>query len=259
MDENGRSRFDLLLDLLADEVSVRLEARSKPDRGEPAPPLPIPPALVETPVSREFSAPVPEPVHAAGFAQEPAEEPPKASEPEETAVALPSSASALMWRLAVGVLLAVILINVPLNMQGTALARSIPGSASLVITNGLVVKEEASPEIWVYRDGAFHWISSLDAFSQYGYRWEDVHMVQPGFLNDFDKGKPIYLLLKCPASPHVYRLEEGQKRWIVDIPTFQAEGYVWDDVKIVSCYQLAALPDGDSIPPGRGTPPPPLP
>ena len=153
----------------------------------------------------------------------------------------------------------VALINIPLNAQGVALARSIPSSASLVIANGLLVKEAASPDVYVYRDGAFHWITSLDAFQQLGYRWAEVHVVEQGFLNQFAKGRPHYVLLKCDGSPNIYRLDAGRKRWIVDIPTFEAEGHVWTDVKFVPCAYLRGLPDGDSIPPGRGTPPPPLP
>ena len=38
------------------------------------------------------------------------------------------------------------------------------------------------------------------------------------------------ILLKCTTSPHIYLLEDGQKRWIKDIPTFEAEGYRWSDV-----------------------------
>lgn len=252
MDPVVRYHLDSLIDLLADEVAHRLAAPAQPKPSEPEPtPSPVPPAPVVVPPMEVKPAPVP-------AADEPA--------PESTSADVPSvrptgssHAAPFMARLALGLCLVVVLINIPLNAQGIAIARSIPNSASLVITNGLVVKEENSPDVWVYRDGAFHWISSLDAFEHYGYRWEQVHIVEPGFLDAFDKGKPIYVLLKCDSSPHVYQLEAGQKRWIVDIPTFQAQGYVWQDVKFISCAELRRLPDGDSIPPGRGTPPPPLP
>jgi hypothetical protein len=251
-DHTKRTSLDTLLDLLADEVARRLEGRSQPERAEPDPSHTVPPAPATPfpPGPPPAPAPEPAPVPAAELVPEVA---PTISSPAS------SRAAALMTRLALGVLLVVALINVPLNGQGTALARSIPSSASLVIRNGLVVKEAASPEIWVYRDGAFHWITSLDAFDHFGYRWQDVHVVEPGFLSQFDKGTPLYVLLKCDSSPHIYRLEAGGKRWIVDIQTFQAEGYVWKDVESVPCTYLRGLPDGDSIPPGRGLPPPPLP
>jgi hypothetical protein len=170
-----------------------------------------------------------------------------------------SHAASLLVRLALGVLAMVAVVNVPLNAEGTALARSIPSSASLVIRDGLVVKEESSPEFWVYRGESFHWISSLDAFHRYGYSWTDVRVVEDGFLKRYAKGRPVYLLLKCSSSPHVYRVEEGSKRWIVDLATFAAEGHKWEDVRHVDCGYLRGLPEGESIPPGRGTPPPPLP
>lgn len=166
-----------------------------------------------------------------------------------------SRAALLMSRLALGVIVLVVLINIPLNTQGTALARSIPDPTSLVIRNGLLVKEAGSPEVWVYRDGAFHWITSLDAFEYLGYRWANVRIVEQSFLSQYPKGRPLYVLLKCDASPNIYQLDQGRKRWIVDIPTFVAQGYIWDDVKMVPCSYLYNLPNGDSIPPGHGRPP----
>ena len=50
--------------------------------------------------------------------------------------------------------------------------------------------------------------------------------------------EPEPILLKCAASPHVYLLEDGAKRWIKDIPTFEAEGFNWYDVRYVSCDDL---------------------
>jgi hypothetical protein len=67
--------------------------------------------------------------------------------------------------------------------------------------------------------------------------------------------EPYPILLKCSASPHIYLLEDGAKRWIKDIPTFKAEGYVWRDVRYVSCEDLRAVPDAAPIPVDAGPPP----
>ena len=69
----------------------------------------------------------------------------------------------------------------------------------------------------------------------------------------YETSPPI--LLKCTQRPHVYLLEEGEKRWIKDIPTFEAQGYQWRDVKRVSCDDLDAVPDGLPIPKDAGEPP----
>jgi hypothetical protein len=71
----------------------------------------------------------------------------------------------------------------------------------------------------------------------------------------FEQPEPI--LLKCPTSPHIYLLEAGQKRWVKDIATFEAEGYRWSDVEYVTCADLRSVPDGVPIPPDAGPPPQP--
>lgn len=71
----------------------------------------------------------------------------------------------------------------------------------------------------------------------------------------YEQAPPI--LLKCPGSPHIYLMDDGEKRWVQDIPTFEAQGFLWDDVSTAPCADLAALPDGPPIPPDAGSPPQP--
>ncbi|MEA3337375.1 MAG: hypothetical protein U9R25_15865 [Chloroflexota bacterium] len=71
----------------------------------------------------------------------------------------------------------------------------------------------------------------------------------------FDEADPI--LLKCGSSPHIYLLEDGEKRWVKDIATFKAEGFRWSDVEFIRCDDLRDVPDGPTIPPGAGPPPQP--
>lgn len=67
--------------------------------------------------------------------------------------------------------------------------------------------------------------------------------------------QPSPVLLKCPSSPHIYLLEDAEKRWIEDIPTFEDRGYEWRDVKMVPCDDLNEVPDGEPIPEDAGPPP----
>jgi hypothetical protein len=71
----------------------------------------------------------------------------------------------------------------------------------------------------------------------------------------YENADPI--LLKCAQSPHIYLLEDGQKRWIDTIETFTDRGYVWSDVFFVSCPTLRSVPDGEPIPADAGPPPQP--
>lgn len=160
----------------------------------------------------------------------------------------------LMARLSLALLVLIVIINIPFNRYGTSLARAMPDSASLIIRDGLLLKG-SDDKVYVLQDNKLRWITTLDAFVEYGYRWSQVHQVQDSFLADFEEGHPIHLLLKCETSPHIYALEDGQKRWIKDIPTFEAQQYVWEDVRFVSCRHLRNLPDGPPIPEDAGPPP----
>ena len=129
-------------------------------------------------------------------------------------------------------------------------------SDPLVIRDGLVLKGSGTG-IYRLEDNKLRWISSMDAFEHLGLTWKDVHVVDDEFLEQFEMGHPIHLILKCQNSPHIYALENGKKRWIKDIQTFTAEGYVWDDVQLVGSANLRNLPDGPSIPEDAGPPPQP--
>jgi len=161
-----------------------------------------------------------------------------------------SHGTRLMKQLIIGLLVAIALVNIPLNRHGTTL----PDTASLVVRDGLVVKEENDEGIYVYQDGQFRWISNMATFEAYGFVWGDVHIVGDGFLDRSKVGPPLSLLAKCDTSPHVYVLEGETKRWIRDIETFVAEGYRWEDVQIVPCETLRKMPDGETIPPNSGPP-----
>lgn len=148
----------------------------------------------------------------------------------------------------------VAVINIPFNRSGQNLARAMPDSSALVIRDGLLLKG-SGPEVYVLENNQRRWISSLDAFQWYGYQWQQVHEVEDEFLQQFAESQPIHLLLKCPTSPHVYALEDGKKRWIKDIPTFEAQGYLWKDIQLFDCVELDHLPNDLPIPQEAGQPP----
>jgi len=155
--------------------------------------------------------------------------------------------------LATGLLGVLVLINLPI-FNGIPVARALPDRQAFIIRDGLVLKG-SGPEVYVLESNQRRWISSLDAFEHYGYTWNDVHTVDDAVLERFPSGRPLHVLLKCPESVHIYRLENNQKRWIKDIPTLMAEGHVWNDVRLVDCARLRLIPDGPPIPPDAGPPP----
>ena len=276
---DDRSTTDAILDLLLDALAERQRARraerepavtppapplraeeqpaaaEQRDRGEPPTPAPAPRPRPEPPAA-ELHRPNP-------VVQRPIRPPLPRHEPslgDEGWVPPPRQPSInmgkMLWRLALLVGLLLVLVNVPVNEYGVSLARIMAESSSLIIRDGLVLKG-SGPEFYMLEENQLRWVSSMDAFEHLGLSWADVHVVEDSFLEEFEEGRPIHVLLNCQASPHIYRLENEQKRWIKDIDTFLAEGHVWEDVRFVSCDDLRDLPTGPSIPDDAGPAPEP--
>lgn len=258
------AHLDELLDWLADEVARRLRAGEATapegtlcDGEQPLPEVAVGAGTGELedlpawPAERGKIAAPDEPDAPA---------PVELARPEDDTLAIastPAHAAPLLGRLAIGLLVAVLLVNIPFGAHGAALARMIPSSSTVIVHNGLLVKETDKPEVYVYQDGQFRWVTDPGVFEHYGYQWQHVQDVAPGFLAGYEVGRPLYLLAKCPGSPHIYRLENGVKHWIVDIAALEAEGHRWSDVRTIDCITLRAMPVGETIPAGRGPAPQP--
>jgi hypothetical protein len=248
---SGADQFlDLLLDALLERNAARRGQSFTAATPQPAVPRPEPP--VEQP------RPVPRPVAAT---PSPPPQPRRNVDPGDEGWEPPSRLPTInlgktLGRLLILIVVLIAVINIPVTRHGVSLARIMPESSSLIIRDGLVLKG-SGPEIYLLEEDKLRWISSLDAFEHLELTWKDVRVVDDAFLARFEKGRPIHVLLKCDGSPHIYRLENDQKRWIKDIDTFLAEGHVWEDVRVVSCDYLRSIPGGPPIPEDAGPPPEP--
>lgn len=138
-------------------------------------------------------------------------------------------------RFTIILILAVIAINLPYNVHGTALARSITSVNSIVFRNGLLVREAGSEQIWLYQDHAFRHITSLDVFEYQRFRWDQVREVEEGFLADYPTGRPLYFLVRCSSDGRVYLMADGNQHWIYDMAAFRAHNLEWSEV-VDTCY-----------------------
>jgi len=267
--------LDLLLDALEQRQAARRQSEetsahsAEPERlaaRDSAEPLqnpiqvesgdPLPASPPEEPVV-SVPPPVPDESSESSSSPDSTRTPPQVETERRRLAPLPgASPSRMLARLLLAVAALVVLVNIPVNRHGTPLARIMPDSAALVIRDGLVLKA-AGPDIYVLQDDKLRWISSLEAFEYFGYGWPQVRVVDQSFLDKFEIGRPLHVLLKCGGSPHIYALENSRKRWIKDITTFEAEGFVWEDVMSVDCAYLSGLPDGLSIPEDADPPPQP--
>jgi hypothetical protein len=48
-------------------------------------------------------------------------------------------------------------------------------------------------------------------------------------------------------GPNVYKIENGKKRWVVNLSTFERNGYGWESVITVSDFELNKYPEGEMI------------
>ena len=253
-ERNSReTKMDQVLDLLLDALSERQATRQR-GQGPPFQRQGGPTAPAKSAASQTTGAMRPQQSVRVKRKQ-------RAPQPGEPGWVLPEKRESIqldktLWRFIILVAALAVLVNIPVTTYGVSLARIMPDSASLIIRDGLVLKGEGH-EIYMLEDDQLRWISSLDAFEHLGLRWENVHEVDDAFLATFQKGEPFHVLLKCSRSPHIYRIENQRKRWIKDIPTFEAEGHVWEDVRVVDCTYLRSIPDGPTIPEGAGPPPQP--
>ncbi|NLG29021.1 MAG: hypothetical protein GX557_14005 [Chloroflexi bacterium] len=249
--------LDLLLDALLERQSIRRRAA---EAARPSAPhavsaqAPAPAAQPAVPVAAARpAAPERAPARAASSPRKPQpDEPGWTPAPPVAGIGL----QRLVGRLLIFVLAVAVLINIPLTRHGVSLARMMPDSAALIVRDGVVLKGSGD-EIYQLQDDKLRWISSMDAFDALDLTWDDVHIVDDSFLSTFERGEPIHVLVACRYSDHVYLHEGPVKRWIKDIPTFEAQGYRWEDIHWIECDALRAIPDGPPIPEDAGTPPQP--
>jgi hypothetical protein len=149
--------------------------------------------------------------------------------------ALPQSDAQLgrsLGQILIVLVVLLVLVNIPINFYGAGLAQIIPKATAIVILRR---------------------ISNPEAFDYYLRQYE-VHVVEDNVLESFGQGRSIYRLVTCPNSPHIYVLEQGQKRWVKDPPT-RNKAKPWDEVRLVSCDYLRQLPEGPPILKDAGPPP----
>jgi hypothetical protein len=158
----------------------------------------------------------------------------------------------------------------------TGIDRLTPNRLTFIGWNVINIGLLAGLLIWQWRAGRARWLPALHAtfaaatipyviwtvFVILALPWlfrGDVAQVAglPARIQQLAYDEPLPILLKCYDSPHIYLLEDGAKRWVKDIATFEAQGYRWNDVNFVACDDLRAVPQGRPIPPDAGAPPEP--
>ena len=97
------------------------------------------------------------------------------------------------------------------------------------------------------------WTVAIILLLPWGFRLDQGNITAlPPSIQRLVVTQPAPLLLKCRGRDPIYLLDDGRKRWIEDIATFEAQGYEWRDVSLVACAELRAIPSGIPIPADAG-------
>ena len=96
---------------------------------------------------------------------------------------------------------------------------------------------------YITESGLKKHILNESVFNSYNNKWEDVVTVDAAVINSY----PDANLIKAEDGYQVYKLENGQKRWIKTDAAFKKLKLDWNKVVPVNSTELAAYPDGAAI------------
>ncbi len=122
--------------------------------------------------------------------------------------------------------------------------------------NNSLLRSSSTGKTYVLLNGQLHYISSMEIFSKYGYKWENVINVSQEELDGYEMGDDLGVstgtivdgsVVKTSDSPVVYLIESGKKRPFTSGQAFLGLGYAWSKIQIVSTASLANLEEGEPV------------
>ncbi len=242
---------ELILSMLRDVLARQARQMGLAAEGDrPPPPAPAPPRPAPPPAARSARGPEAE------ILDDGRDEPLTSAEMAELAeyaklavqpITPAGLRRALRW-LAGALAIILVLVNLPL-LNGTAIIRALGDPQNIVLSEGRLLREENDSAIYVMQNNLRRLISSEEAFQHYGYRWGNVTVVPPGYLEGVPEGAPQHVLITCRGQAEIYLLDGSRRRPIRDFAVVEAMGYTLDrDLRYVSCERLREYLVGTLIP-----------
>jgi len=109
-------------------------------------------------------------------------------------------------------------------------------------------RKASDPKVYVQgSDGTLTWVKTLEEFNAAGYRWSDVKVISGSEFAQMkisgEGATPIAGALYRKASdPKVYvQGSDGALTWVKTLEEFNAAGYSWSDVKLISGTEFAQM------------------
>ncbi|MCL4535505.1 MAG: beta-galactosidase [Bacteroidetes bacterium] len=130
-------------------------------------------------------------------------------------------------------------------------------AAGLSFPSGRLVKGSGD-DIWLVADGIRRWIPDDETFAAAGYAADEIQTLTDDEVRRIPLDAPLLsvksgrypddMLLKSASSDPVYAVKRGLRRAIPTLGTFDADGYSWLNVRVVSDDELRQIPEGTALP-----------
>ena len=113
-------------------------------------------------------------------------------------------------------------------------------------------RKVADPKVYVQgADGMLTWVRTLEEFNAAGYKWTDVQEISgPEFaqLKISSSSATSAMLFRKANDPKVYvQSGDGTLTWVRTLEEFNAAGYNWSDVKMISGSEFAQMRVGGNV------------
>ncbi len=114
-------------------------------------------------------------------------------------------------------------------------------------------RKTSDPKVYVQgSDGALTWVKTLEEFNVAGYSWSDVKVISGSeFAQMKISGGTTSVtgaLYRKANDPKVYvQGSDGTLTWVKTIEAFNAAGYSWSDVKLISGTEFAQMRVGGDV------------
>ncbi len=107
----------------------------------------------------------------------------------------------------------------------------------------LLLNKENNRVYYITEKGKKRHIINEAVFDSYNNKWNDVVEVSNGFLNNFSDVE----LIRSVDGYKVYKIENGEKRWIKTVGAFKSMGFKWSDIALVNNLEISEYLEGEDI------------
>ena len=127
----------------------------------------------------------------------------------------------------------------------------IPGlSPTPTPVSATLYRKANDPKVYVQgSDGTLSWVKTIEEFNTAGYKWSDVQVISgEAFAKLNVPSSGTVSLFRKANDPKVYAQgSDGTLSWVKTIEAFNAAGYSWADVKMISGEEFGKMRVGGSV------------